>query len=64
MIEPRVRYATVRVSDDPFLIPIECRFDDGQKFSAVQVDIGFPELADQIAKWLSERSDEFPTYED
>ena len=52
MSEPRVIYATTRetIADE---IPIECRFDDGQKFAAVTVAAGFDELAESIAAFLS-----------
>ena len=46
-------FVTVRVSDDEFDIPLECRFADGQKFAAVQVAAGYDHLADQIAKFLN-----------
>lgn len=52
MSEPQVIYATVRetIADET---PIECRFEDGQKFSAVTVADGFEELAGRIAAFLS-----------
>lgn len=54
--EPQVIFAGVRDSDDDKGFPvfdIECRFSDGQKFAAVQVDGDFPELARRIAEFLS-----------
>ena len=48
--EPHVTYATVRDAGDE--LHIECRFDDGQKFAAVTVDVEFPELATAIAAFL------------
>lgn len=56
MDESKVVLATVRDSfddDDSPVLDIECRFDDGQKFAAVQVDADFPELAMAIARFLS-----------
>lgn len=53
--EPRVIFAGVRDSEDDKGFPcfdIECRFSDGQKFAAVQVDGDFPELAQRIAEFL------------
>ncbi len=47
-----VRYATVRDTDDGDL-HIECRFRDGQKYAAVQVDGSQAELAFAIAEFLS-----------
>lgn len=55
-MEPQVLFAGVRDSEDEHGFPvldIECRFSDGQKFAAVQVDGDFPELAMRIAKFLS-----------
>jgi hypothetical protein len=52
MSEPKVVMATVRVADDE-QHHIECRFDDGQKFVAVTVEYGFPNLAHRIAEFLS-----------
>ena len=55
-IEPKVIFASVRGSEDDHGDPvfdIECRFSDGQKFAAVQVDGDFPELARRIADFLS-----------
>jgi len=60
MIEPKVIYATVRDTTAMgghghpiFPMDIECRFSDGQKFAAIQVDEDFPELALQIANYLN-----------
>ena len=50
--EPSVVYATVRDGGEYW--HIECRFDDGQKFAAVLVDIEFEALADKIARALNE----------
>lgn len=55
-MEPQVIFAGVRDSEDDQGFPIfdiECRFSDGQKFAAVQVDGNFPELARRIAEFLS-----------
>ncbi len=55
-MEPKVIFATVRDSEDDqgfSVLDIECRFSDGQKFAAVQVDCGFPELALRISEFLS-----------
>ena len=55
MDEPRVIFAGVRDGEDGQGLPvldIECRFSDGQKFAAIQVDSRFPALANSIAKFL------------
>jgi len=55
-MEPQVLFAGVRNTEDDQGIPmfdIECRFADGQKFAAVQVDGQFPQLAQRIAEFLS-----------
>ncbi|OGR25913.1 MAG: hypothetical protein A2139_14220 [Desulfobacca sp. RBG_16_60_12] len=55
-MEPQVLFARVRDSELQQGFPvfdIECRFSDGQKFAAVQVDGQFPELATRIAEFLS-----------
>ena len=55
-MEPQVLFAGVRDREDDQGFPvfdIECRFSDGQKFAAVQVDGLFPELAMRIAEFLS-----------
>lgn len=54
--EPNVIFATVResISDE---IPIECRFDDGQKFAAVVVAAGHERLAGRIADFLLDTDD-------
>jgi hypothetical protein len=54
--EPKVTYATVRDALDE--LHIECRFNDGQKFSPVKVDNDFPELANQIANALNTAADQ------
>jgi hypothetical protein len=56
--EPKVVYATVRDSGDEVfpMLDIECRFSDGQKFAAIQVDGDFPELAESIRKFLCQNS--------
>lgn len=51
--EPIVVYATVRPNGTGDDLDIECRFSDGQKFAAVKVDGGFPELTYRIANFLS-----------
>ena len=58
MKEPKVIKAGVRETTDDIgdlAWDIECRFDDGQKFAAIQVDGDFEQLADDIAKFLNER---------
>ena len=55
-MEPQLIFAGVRDSEDEQGFPvleIECRFNDGQKFAAVQVDGKFPELAMRIVKLLN-----------
>lgn len=55
-MESQVLFAGVRDSKDDNGFPvldIECRFSDGQKFAAVQVDGRFPELAMRIAEFLN-----------
>jgi hypothetical protein len=58
MAEPRVFHATVREGgpDDDPCWDIECRFSDGQKFAAVQVDHRMEKLADWIAGRLNDRA--------
>ena len=55
--EPYVTHATVRESwtDDGLFgcWDIECRFSDGQKFAAIQVDHNFERLADLICGFLT-----------
>lgn len=51
--EPRVNFATVRDCEDE--LHVECRFWDGQKFAAVTVDRNFPQLAQDIATYLSRK---------
>lgn len=51
--EPRVNFATVRDGDDE--LHIECRFWDGQKIAAIVVDREFPQLAQDIANYLSRK---------
>ncbi len=58
--EPKVIFATVRDSEDEngvLVNDIECRFDDGQKFAAVQVSGELPDLAMGIANFLSMTND-------
>ena len=55
-MEPQLIFAGVRDSEDEQgfqVLEIECRFNDGQKFAAVQVDGSFPELARRIAELLN-----------
>ncbi len=55
-VEPRLLYCTMRdgLHDDGYpVIDIECRFDDGQKFAAVEVDGEFPDLARLIHDCLN-----------
>lgn len=62
-MEPKVIYATVRDGHKMgghghpvFPHDIECRFSDGQKFAAIEVDEQFPQLAKDIAEWLNSRA--------
>lgn len=58
-MEPTIIYTTVRSSynDESELTDgdfhLECRFSDGQKFGAVQVDREFPNLAHRISDLLN-----------
>jgi hypothetical protein len=54
MTEARCLKATVQESDNEEWLPICCRFSDGQKFVAVQVDAAYPELAFAIARFLTQ----------
>jgi len=36
-------------------IALECRFDNGQKFSAITVDSEFPELANKVSSFLNSK---------
>lgn len=49
--EAEVTYATVR--DGEYDIYIECRFSNGEKFSAITVYWGCPELANRICDFLN-----------
>lgn len=54
--EAKVTHATVRISEDgrgTESYDIECRFSDGQKFAAIQVDGEFPKLAQRICSALT-----------
>lgn len=51
MAEPKLLFCGVRDGVDTW--QLECRFDDGQKFAAVEVDIEHEELAAQIAAYLN-----------
>ena len=51
--EPQITHCTVRDGGDFW--HLECRFDDGQKFAAVQVDKDHEQLADDIARYLNDR---------
>ena len=51
MAEPKLLFCGVRDGVDTW--QLECRFDDGQKFAAVEVDIEHEELATQIAAYLN-----------
>ena len=51
MVEPKLLFCGVRDGEDTW--QLECRFDDGQKFAAVEVDIEHEELATQIAAYLN-----------
>ena len=49
-----VAYCTIREAsagdhDDDLIYHLECRFENGEKFAAVHVDHGKPELADFLA---------------
>lgn len=48
---------TVRHSDDPDWIDLECRFTNGEKYVAVQVDAARPELAQRLARLLGVLAD-------
>ena len=50
--EPKVIHATIRESDN---WDIECRFSDGQKFTAVTVDIEHEQLAHEICDFLNNK---------
>lgn len=63
MSEPRLMKCGVRHSftdEREQEWDIECRFDDGQKFAAVKVDIEFEELAHRISNFLCPKN---PIYE-
>lgn len=49
--EPKLRSCGVRDGGDFW--HLECRFEDGQKFAAVQVDKAHEKLADEIAAFLN-----------
>lgn len=49
--EPKILFCGVRDGGDFW--HLECRFDDGQKFAAVQVDKAHERLADEIAAYLN-----------
>jgi hypothetical protein len=49
--EPKLLFCGVRDGGDFW--HLECRFDDGQKFAAVQVDKTHEKLADEIAAYLN-----------
>ena len=49
--EPKIIYATVRDGDDVW--DLECRFSDGQKYAAVQIDKPFEDLAHKICDFLN-----------
>ncbi len=59
MTEPILKFCTLRSSgavDDPdFCIDVECRFNDGQKFAAIQVDGDFGRLAWLIHNYLNSK---------
>lgn len=50
-IEPKLIHCTQRHCEDE--IHLECRFEDGQKFAAVVIDIDHPEIANKIEKFLN-----------
>jgi len=62
MTEPKVILATVRevrsltILSDERCWDIECRFDNGEKFAAVQVDYRFETLAHFIADRLNDKA--------
>jgi hypothetical protein len=51
--EPALIYCTLRHSSDEDYTPIECRFSDGQKHSAILVDSAHPQLAAMIVTLLN-----------
>jgi hypothetical protein len=53
--EPKLLFCGVRDGGDFW--HLECRFDDGQKFAAVQVSIEHEKLADEIAAYLNTRKE-------
>lgn len=55
MSEPKLLFCGVRDGGDFW--HLECRFEDGQKFAAVQVDKGHERLADEIAAYLNSGHD-------
>lgn len=55
MSEPKLVFCTLRQGGE-FVTDIECRFADGQKLAAIQVDDAFPQLACDIANWLNDRA--------
>jgi hypothetical protein len=52
--EPKLLFCGVRDGGDFW--HLECRFDDGQKFAAIQVDKDHEKLADEIAAYLNTRN--------
>jgi len=53
--EPKLLFCGVRDGGDFW--HLECRFADGQKFAAVQVDKDHEKLADEIAAYLNTRKE-------
>lgn len=53
MSEPRLVYCAERVSGDEEEIDIECRFEDGQKYTAIRVVSDNPKLATTIVTLLN-----------
>jgi hypothetical protein len=53
--EPKLLFCGVRDGGDFW--HLECRFDDGQKFAAIQVDKDHEKLADEIAAYLNTRKE-------
>lgn len=53
--EPKLLFCGVRDGGDFW--HLECRFDDGQKYAAVQVSIDHEKLADEIAAYLNTRKE-------
>jgi hypothetical protein len=56
MTEPNLVYCSIVEYEDDDGFPIcglKCRFDDGQKFEAIEVDGEFPNLAEEVMERLN-----------